>query len=102
MTTPEDRLSALFAADEPPAQDPAFDAAVMGGLARRRLLQETAGLAAVSLAGAAVLGLVWGRIAPAFAVLSEGLAPAAACLAVVMAAALVLRVRILPAWGAAA
>lgn len=99
MTTPDDRLKALFAMDEPPARDPVFDAAVMDGLARRRLYLDMAGLAAAALTGAVVLGMVWDRIRPAFDLLSEGLAPATACLAVVMAAALVLRARILPSWG---
>jgi hypothetical protein len=31
MTTPDDRLAALFAADLPPARDPAFQAEVLAG-----------------------------------------------------------------------
>jgi hypothetical protein len=100
MTTAEDRLNALFAADEPPARDRVFEAAVMAGLARRRFIQDMVLLGLACAAGALALGMVWDRIKPAFDLLSQGLAPAAAGLAVVMAAALVLRLRVLPGWEA--
>lgn len=100
MSTAEDRLNAFFAADEPPARDRLFEAAVMAGLARRRFIQDMVLLAAACLAGALVLGMVWDRIRPAFDLLSQGLAPAAAGLAVVMAGALVLRLQVLPNWEA--
>ena len=36
----DDRLKTLFAQDEPPARDPAFSAAVMAEIARRRFLDD--------------------------------------------------------------
>jgi len=37
----DDRLKALFAYDEPPARDPAFSAAVMEKIMRRRFLADS-------------------------------------------------------------
>jgi hypothetical protein len=52
---PDRLLTALWAADAPPARDPAFELAVMEALARRRLLREVLALAPATAAGAALL-----------------------------------------------
>lgn len=85
MPQPDDRLKALFAADLPPARDPAFEAAVFETLARRAFLLDLAGLSAVSLAGAAALWLLWPVLGPAVAAVGQGLAPAALALSLVAA-----------------
>jgi len=77
MPPPDDRLKALFAADLPPAHDPVFEAAVFEGLARRAFLLDLAGLSAISLAGAALLWVLWPVLAPTVAAVGQGLAPAA-------------------------
>lgn len=82
MTDPDDRLKALFAADLPPARDPAFQAEFLAALARRHFLEEIGWLAAASLIGAVVLAALWPLLAPALANLSQALTPAAVALAV--------------------
>jgi hypothetical protein len=91
MTAADDRLKALFAADAPPARDPAFAAAVMLRVARRRCLQDLAFLAGLSALGAAALWGFWPVLEPALAALSGRLAPAAAALAVGASALAALR-----------
>lgn len=76
MTRPDDHLAALFAQDLPPARDPAFSAAVLEAVARRRFQRELAFIAAASLAGAAALAMLWPVLQPALRALAEGLAPA--------------------------
>lgn len=76
--TPDERLRAAFAADEPAARDYAFTVAVMREVARRRLLLSLLMLIPPALAAAAVL---WG-VAPQLEPLAEsalqGLQPAIA------------------------
>lgn len=90
MTSPDDRLKALFAQDEPPARDPAFSAAVMERLARRRWLHELAFLGSMSVAGALGLWASWPVLEPALTVLSGRLAPAAVALALTVSALAIL------------
>lgn len=78
MTDADDRLRALFAADAPPARDPAFSAEVMAAVARRRLLADLAGLAVAALVGGLVIWALWPLLGPAIAAASAGLAPVAA------------------------
>jgi len=87
MMTPDDRLAALFAADLPPARDPAFQAEVLARLARRRLLLDLAWLSGASGLGAVALGMTWPVISPILAEIGRSLAPAG--LAVVLAAFIV-------------
>ena len=81
MTDTDDRLRALFAADEPPARDPAFSAAVMEAVMRRRFLLDMALLAGATAVGALVLWALWPAIQPWLVEMSAGLAPVAAALA---------------------
>lgn len=85
MTRPDDQLAALFAQDAPPARDPAFSAAVLETLARRRFQRELAFVAAVSLAAAAGLAVLWPVIQPTLRLLAQGLGPTAVSLAVALA-----------------
>ena len=77
MTTPDDRLKALFAADLPPARDPAFQAEVLAGLARRRFALDLARLSGACGLGALALGVLWPALSPTLADLGHSLAPAA-------------------------
>ncbi len=51
----EGRLAALWALDEPPARDPAFELAVMARLLRRRLWVDIATLAPIIVGAGIVL-----------------------------------------------
>jgi len=86
MTTADDRLKALFAADEPPARDPAFSTAVTERLVRRRCLQDLAFLGGLSALGAVVLWAVWPLLQPVLVTLSRDLAPDAVVLAAAVSA----------------
>jgi hypothetical protein len=77
MTTSDDRLKALFAADLPPARDPAFQANVLAALVRHRFLGELGLISATSLLGGAALGVLWPTLGPVLARLGQDLAPAA-------------------------
>ncbi len=55
----EARLEAFWAADEPPAQDPAFDARVMERLDRRRLVDAVFEWLTPAIAAIAVLWAMW-------------------------------------------
>lgn len=89
-TSADDRLKALFAQDEPPARDPAFSAALMERMARRRCLQDLGVLALVSVLGAVGLWGIWPVIGPAMTAISGQLAPAAFALAIALSAVAVL------------
>jgi hypothetical protein len=82
MTTPDDRLAALFAADLPPARDPAFQAEVLAGLARRRFAIELCWLTAACALGAVALGVLWPTLSPTLADLGRSLAPAAVAMGI--------------------
>jgi len=96
MTDADDRLKALFAEDEPPARDPAFSAAVMAEVIRRRFIVDMALLASVATAGGFLLWALWPSIAPALATLSQGLAPVGACLTLAAAAVVLLDRGVIP------
>jgi hypothetical protein len=55
MMVDEGRLAALWALDEPPARDPAFELAVMARLLRRRLWVDIATLAPIIVGAGIVL-----------------------------------------------
>jgi hypothetical protein len=76
MPHSDDRLRALFASDAPPAHDPAFAAAVMGKLARRRFRDELLHLSATTALGGLALWALWPQLAPAVTALSQAFAPA--------------------------
>jgi hypothetical protein len=82
--TADDRLKALFAEHEPPARDPAFSAAVIERMARRRCLQDMGLLAGVSAVGGVALWGFWPLIHPALGQLSGELAPAVVALVVAL------------------
>ena len=90
MTPHDDRLKALFALDEPPARDPAFSAAVVERLARRRCLQDMAFLAGLSALGGMALWALWPVLHPALTAVSHQLAPAAWALALAFSAVAIL------------
>jgi hypothetical protein len=54
MTDADQLLSALWAEDEPPARDPAFVAATLQAVARRRFQRQLLALAPTTVAAAAV------------------------------------------------
>ncbi|MDE2488409.1 MAG: hypothetical protein KGO51_13535 [Alphaproteobacteria bacterium] len=91
MTPADERLRALLEMDEPPARDPAFSAAVMEQVMRRRWLQDLGFLAGLSLVGGAALWGLWPVLEPALIAISGRLAPAAAALAVGASALAALR-----------
>jgi hypothetical protein len=75
MTSPDERLAAFFAAEQPPARDPGFQAEVLAGLARRRFLEELSALSGFTAVGGAVLWLVWPALTATLEALGRGLAP---------------------------
>jgi len=93
MTQADDRLKALFAADEPPARDPVFSMAVMERLVRRRFQEDVAVLCGVSLAGGAVLWPLWPVLQPMLVTLSQGFAPALGAVALAACAVMILGAR---------
>jgi hypothetical protein len=90
MTEADDRLKALFAADEPPARDPAFTAEVMQALARRRFQMDLALLAGATGLGGLVLWALWPVAQPVLVSMSQTLAPAAGALVVAVALVMIL------------
>lgn len=80
MSDVDARLKALFAEDAPPTRDPAFSAAVLARIERRRLAWDMAWQAGAAGLGALVLWAVWPHLQPTLAAGGQGLAPAAACL----------------------
>lgn len=96
MTQADDRLRALFAAEQPPARDPAFCADTMARVARRRFQQDLALLGLTGLVAATILWAVWPVIAPALRVLSQGLVPAMGALGLAGCGLLMLEILRLP------
>jgi len=90
MTQADDRLRALFAQDEPPAQDPVFAMSVMEQVMRQRFREDVALLSGVSVIGAGALWLVWPTLQPALVSVSQGLAPALGAMAIAFCAAMIL------------
>ena len=84
MTSPDERLAALFAQDLPPKHDPTFQAEVLERLSRRMLRIELFQLAVVSLAGAGLLWFLRSTINAVAAVVWAGLLPGAACVVVAL------------------
>ncbi|HET6970103.1 MAG TPA: hypothetical protein VFH92_03165 [Phenylobacterium sp.] len=84
MTEADARLKLLFAEDEPTPRDPAFSAAVMQRLERRRLGLDMAWLGGVAVLGGLVLWALWPSLQPMLAAFGQGLAPVAASLAVAL------------------
>lgn len=78
--TPEQKLSALFAADAPPARDYAFEADVAERIARRRAWLTIAALAPWAI----VAGIVLWALQPVLAGLSVELATLIQPLAIVL------------------
>ena len=85
----DDRLKALFTYDEPPARDPAFSAAVMEELVRRRFLTDVAVLSGVSALGGTALWALWPSLQPVVVAVAQGLAPAIVAGALALGAAVV-------------
>ncbi|MEO8114543.1 MAG: hypothetical protein ABI655_09185 [Phenylobacterium sp.] len=90
MSNADDRLKALFALDEPPARDAAFSAVVMEAVARRRLLGDLVLLGGASAVGGVALWAAWPTLQPAIVAISQGLAPGAAVLALLLCAGVIL------------
>ena len=78
MTADDARLKALFAADEPPARDPAFQAAVMEAVAQRKFVADVTLLSAAAGALAGALWWSWPVVQPMLAPLGEVALPVAA------------------------
>lgn len=81
MREADEKLAALFALDEPPPRDAAFSAEVMEAVIRREFQKDVLLLSGASLVGAAALWAAWPVLHPAIVAVSQGLAPAAAGLA---------------------
>ena len=64
-TRDEPLLAALWARDEPPARDPAFELAAMEQVGRRRLLTAAAEIAALGVPALAILWAAWPSIVAA-------------------------------------
>lgn len=96
MTDADARLKALFAEDEPPARDPAFSAAVMAEVARRRFIGDMALLGAATAAGGFLLWAIWPQLSRLLTTFASGLAPVAAGLAIAAMAVAVLDGRLIP------
>jgi hypothetical protein len=90
MRQADDRLKALFALDEPPAQDPVFQAVVMEQVMRQRLREEVALLCGVSVVAAGVLWLVWPTLQPALVAVAQWMAPALGAIAIAFCATMIL------------
>ncbi|MBS0297637.1 MAG: hypothetical protein JSR45_15110 [Proteobacteria bacterium] len=84
MTEADRRLQAIFAADAPPARDPAFVFALLHRLERRRLHWEIAAQAALALVAGALLWGFWPEVSQ---VLIAATPTVAACAAALAAAA---------------
>ena len=87
--SPDERLAALFAAEQPPARDPGFQAAVLAAMARQRFVADMLLMATLATLAAVGLWLIWPILAPTLVALGQGLAPA---LAAVIAAGSILAV----------
>lgn len=79
--TPEQKLSALFAADAPPARDYAFQARLAQAIALRRAWMTMAALAPWAVAAVAVLWALIPVVGPMADSLGPALRPAATMLA---------------------
>jgi hypothetical protein len=79
-------LKALFAEDEPPARDPAFSAAVMADIARRRFVLDVAWLSGVTALGGVVLWALWPVLDPLLAQAGPQLGPVAAAVTLAIVA----------------
>jgi hypothetical protein len=79
--TPEQKLSALFAAEAPPARDYVFEARMAQAIALRRAWMTVGALAPWAVAAAAVLWALIPVVGPMGESLGEALQPAAAMLA---------------------
>ena len=79
--TPEQKLSALFAAEAPPARDYAFQARMAQAIALRRAWMTVAALVPWTVAAVAMLWALIPVVGPMSDSLGEALAPAASMLA---------------------
>jgi hypothetical protein len=90
MPPADERLSALFALDEPPLRDPAFSTLVMERVMRRRFQEEVAWLSVLAIAGGGLLWVLWPVLQPMLVALSRGFAPALGAIALGVCAWIVL------------
>ena len=79
--TPEQKLSALFAAEAPPARDYVFQARMAQAIALRRAWMTVAALVPWTVAAVAMLWALIPVVGPMSDSLGEALAPAASMLA---------------------
>ena len=85
MSDADLKLKAIFAADAPPARDPAFNLAVLHRIERRRLMLSTLVHAALAVALAGVLWAVWSAAADQVLDVSAEYAPAVALVVAALA-----------------
>ena len=90
MTQADDRLKALFAEDQPPAQDATFTMGVMEKVMRQRFREDVALLSGVSVVGAGAMWLVWPTLQPALVAVSQGLSPAVGAIGLAICALMIL------------
>jgi len=76
MTEMDDRLSVLFAMDEPRVSSPRFVAEVMEEVARRRFYRDVQTLCLLTFVVSALLVTVWPFIGPGVETLIHALTPA--------------------------
>ncbi|MBL8552971.1 MAG: hypothetical protein JNL41_01745 [Phenylobacterium sp.] len=87
-------LKALFAQDEPPARDPAFSAAVMEAVARRRFVLDVAWLSGAALIGGLLLWALWPVLHPLLAQTGDQFGPVAACVTLALVAVMLVDGRV--------
>ncbi len=78
--SPDERLAALFAAEQPPARDPAFQAGVLAAMARQRFVADMLLMATVAILATVALWLIWPAVAPTLITLGQAFAPGLAAL----------------------
>lgn len=84
MSKLEERLSAAFAEDEPPARDMAFNATVLKRIEQRNLLLDLAVQGAFAVVASALLWALWPTLGPAIRDWTPTLVPAVVIVAGVL------------------
>ncbi len=95
MTSPDERLAALFAADLPPPRDPGFQAEVLAAVARREFLGDVMALGTLTTVAVAMICVLWPALSPTLSVVGRELAPGLICVAVAGSVAIMARARFL-------
>src|SRR5271154_1933133 len=90
MTDPEAALAALWAKDQPPEVDPAFELAVAARIGRRQILREAGDVVVWAALAAAVTWALWPMATAAAAPLLEDVGRIGPALVIIAATAFAL------------